>query len=82
MKRYGINDTITFGTHKETGKYHGLFYINHPTPSGEPRLMLWHSTKEGFDTPNEAVDKMADGIKPEVLIDTDIVRVKEEPKDE
>lgn len=78
MKRDGINDCIVYGEHKDTGEYHGMFYINHPTPSGSPRMMLWHSTKLGYKTPQEAINAMVAALKPEALVDTDIFKIKNE----
>ena len=34
--------------HSETKQYHGAYYRDHPTPSGEHRLLL-QCTTNGFD---------------------------------
>ena len=53
-----MKDEIRGGKCNETGLFHGLFYINHPTPSGWDRLILKYSTTDGYNTPKEAVEKM------------------------
>lgn len=80
MFRNGIKDLIGSGKHKETGLYHGLYYINHPPPSGEPRIMLWHSTKEGFKTPEEAINVMKSAFTEEQLKEIEVEGEDEQNK--
>ena len=40
---------ISVGQHKDTGKFHGLLYGNHPPPSGRIRYLLLLSDKRGWD---------------------------------
>ena len=58
-----MKDHILAAQHKETLAWHGLFYINNPTPSGSPRPRLMKSTTDGFDSPKEAVEAMRDALK-------------------
>ena len=46
---------IMAGEHKETGKWHGLVYRNHPYPDGDERHLLLFSTDDGVDTEAEAL---------------------------
>ena len=47
-------DHLAVIQHKDSLKYHGAYYRNKPTPSGCTRFILWVTTKEGFDTSEEA----------------------------
>lgn len=47
-------DHLAVGQHKATGLYHGLYYRNHPTPSGSDRYILSYSTNQGFETTEQA----------------------------
>ncbi len=51
-KQKGI--LITTGEDRETGKHHGLLYVNHPTPSGCDRWMMALSDNRGWDNKETA----------------------------
>lgn len=46
----GDDQYITAAQHKETGKWHGVLMLNHPTPSGCERWMMAYSDKRGWDS--------------------------------
>lgn len=45
---------LAISKHNTTGLYHGIIYINKPTPSGCDRWLLDKSTTEGYQTYNTA----------------------------
>lgn len=63
-KEYG--GYITAEQHRETSKYHGILWVNHPTPSGTPRLIMAVSDHRGYETRELAVERFI-GIWPEEL---------------
>ena len=63
---------IVVGQHKDTGKYHGMLYVNHPTPSGSDRYMLVLSDTRGWDDEETAKAEFR-----EALADSDIKDVKD-----
>ena len=76
-----MKDHIMAGRDRETGLWHGLFYRNHPTPSGEPRPMLRLSTTQGYETELEALRVMKSAFTAEQLKDVDCPDTSE-PLDE
>lgn len=52
----GENMCATVARHKETGKFHGVLYVNHPTPSGSDRWMPALSDKRGWDDEKAAAE--------------------------
>lgn len=46
------------GQHRETGKWHGLYYVNHPTPSGCDRYLLKISDNRGWDDSETAIREL------------------------
>jgi hypothetical protein len=66
-----MRDHIIAGQHEETKLWHGLFYINHPTPSGCDRPILKLSTTNGYVTEQEAVEVMKAAFTPERLLEID-----------
>ena len=67
-----MKDHIIAGKHEDTGLWHGLFYVNHPTPSGWDRPVLKYSTKLGYVTEQEAVEAMKKVFTPEKLKNIDV----------
>jgi len=45
----GNDIVISVGKHTDTGKFHGMMYVNHPTPSGSARYLLVLSDNRGWD---------------------------------
>jgi hypothetical protein len=41
----------------DDGLYHGIEYVNHPTPSGCDRWLPSISDNRGFDTPEKAIEE-------------------------
>ena len=74
-----MKDQILSGI--KDGLWYGLYYINHPTPSGSARPMLKYSTNVGFKTPREAIILMRSAFTAEQLKDIDCPDVTE-PLDE
>ena len=66
---------------KKDGLWYGLYYENHPTPSGSPRPVLRFSTNVGFKTEREALMLMRSAFTAEALKDIDCPDVTE-PLDE
>lgn len=54
-KMAGPDQFVTVGQHRETGQWHGMLMVNHPTPSGCERWMVAYSDKRGW--PNERTAK-------------------------
>ena len=52
---------------KQTLEWHGVFFVNIPTPSGCDRLKLMRSTTHGFKTAGEALDAIKKSFTPEQL---------------
>jgi hypothetical protein len=57
---------ITAGQHRETFKYHGILWVNHPTPSGAARWTIAVSDHRGYDTRELAVERFI-GMWPQGL---------------
>ena len=53
--------------HKQTLEWHGLFFVNIPTPSGCDRPKLRRSTTNGFKSAREALDAIKYSFTPEQL---------------
>lgn len=70
-----MKDHIVIAQHRDTLKWHGLFYVNHPTPSGSPRPILKIETKEGYETQQEALDIIKAAFNAEQLASIDIPNV-------
>ena len=71
-----MKDHIIACKHEDTGLWHGLFYVNHPTPSGWDRPILKYSTKYGYATEQEAIEAIQvamDDAQPYDLICLDIL---------
>jgi len=54
---------VSVGQHKDTLKWHGLLYGNHPTPSGSPRYMLLLSDNRGWDDKETAEQEFRKSLK-------------------
>jgi len=67
-----MRNHIVAGQHGDTKLWHGLYYVNHPTPSGCDRPILRLSTKVGFSTEREAVEAMKAAFTPEQLAEIDV----------
>jgi hypothetical protein len=67
-----MKDHITAGQYKDTNLWHGLFYVNHPTPSGCDRPILKYSTKNGYATEQEAIEEIKKVFTPEQLKNIDL----------
>lgn len=67
MKEKAPDRYIAIGKHEDTGLFHGLLYVNKPTPSGMYRPILALSTTEGRTTEQEALDLMLSGLTPEYV---------------
>lgn len=57
---------ITAGQHRETLKFHGILWVDHPTPSGASRWKIAVSDHRGYDTKEVAVERFI-GLWPEEL---------------
>ena len=56
MREIAGNDQyITAAKHKDTKEWHGIFMLNHPTPSGCDRWMMVYSDSRGWDTKKRAI---------------------------
>ncbi len=49
---------LTVVARRETGRYHGAFFLNVPTPSGCDRWQMRASHAEGFDTARAAAENI------------------------
>lgn len=67
-----MKDHILAGQHKATKLWHGMFFSNHPTPSGCDRPILRFSTKQGFETEREAIEAMKKAFTPAQLNDIEV----------
>ena len=48
----------SYGVFKENDGYHGIEYVNHPTPSGCERWLPTYSDKRGWSDKNTAIAKI------------------------
>ncbi len=48
LEQAGTDRLIEVGKHKKTGLYHGMLFVNHPTPSGSKRYLLALSDNRGW----------------------------------
>ena len=61
----GDNKEIVALQHKDTGEWHGVLMVNHPTPSGCERWMLAYSDKRGWPDAETAKSKFRELLKRE-----------------
>lgn len=73
-----MRDHIVLAQHKETLKWHGLFYRNIPTPSGSPRPVLTFSTKKGFNKKKRALFEIKKAFTEEQLKEIDIPEIEDD----
>lgn len=66
-----MRDHFVIAQHRDTLKWHGLFYVNHPTPSGFPRAILKLETNNGFDSPHDALTEIKNAFTNEQLENID-----------
>jgi hypothetical protein len=64
MEIAGDDCYITSGQHKETGLFHGLLWVSHPTISGTERWLILASDNRGFKTHKEACVKIKEALFP------------------
>lgn len=67
-----MRDYVVTARHKDTGLWHALLFVNHPTPSGLDRPILKLSTTKGCETEQGALDLMVSGLRPEFLKTVDV----------
>lgn len=66
IEQAGDDSFITAGQHSVTKKWHGVLYVNHPSPSGSPRWMPAYSDNRGWDTSKQATQEFI-ALDPEKL---------------
>ena len=72
-----MKDYLAVGQDPNTKLYHGLFYVNHPTPSGCNRPILKSSTTKGYESEKEALDFIKKAFTVEQLNEMDIPKLED-----
>ena len=67
----GHDMEVCVGKHKDTGEFHGMLYVNHPTPSGCDRYMLVLSDNRGWPTEEEAEEEFKKILRKDNILKED-----------